>query len=197
MKEAITPNASQHPFSDTGVQTSLQMKTADGLYINIHEAALIDYSCMHLNLDDKNLVFESWLTPDAKGDKGYLQAPCTSPWRTIMVSDDARDILASNLILNLNEPCKIEDTSWIKPVKCGLTPSTCRQCNSTTSTTRRPSPTDCMVPTTTMYAVISTSLPSMASIRFWLRVGTLVGKTGSVSQRTMCLTSRHLILTST
>ena len=117
MKEAITPNASQHPFSDTGVQTSLQMKTDDGLYINIHEAALIDYSCMHLNLDDKNLVFESWLTPDAKGDKGYLQAPCTSPWRTIMVSDDARDILASNLILNLNEPCKIEDTSWIKPVK--------------------------------------------------------------------------------
>ena len=117
MKEAITPNASQHPFSDTGVQTSLQMKTADGLYINIHEAALIDYSCMHLNLDDKTLVFESWLTPDAKGDKGYLQAPCTSPWRTVMVSDDARDILASNLILNLNEPCKIEDTSWIKPVK--------------------------------------------------------------------------------
>ena len=117
MKEAITPNASQHPFSDTGVQTSLQMKTADGLYINIHEAALIDYSCMHLNLDDKNMVFESWLTPDAKGDKGYLQAPCTSPWRTVMVSDDARDILASNLILNLNEPCKLEDTSWIKPVK--------------------------------------------------------------------------------
>ena len=93
------------------------MKTADGLYINIHEAALIDYSCMHLNLDDKTMVFESWLTPDAKGDKGYLQAPCTSPWRTVMVSDDARDILASNLILNLNEPCKIEDTSWIKPVK--------------------------------------------------------------------------------
>ena len=117
MREAITPNASQHPFSETGVQTSLQMKTDDGLYINIHEAALIDYSCMHLNLDDKTMVFESWLTPDAKGDKGYLQAPCTSPWRTVMVSDDARDILASNLILNLNEPCKIEDTSWIKPVK--------------------------------------------------------------------------------
>ena len=117
MREAITPNASQHPFSETGVQTSLQMKSQDGLYINIHEAALIDYSCMHLNLDDKNMVFESWLTPDAKGDKGYLQAPCTSPWRTVMVSDDARDILASNLILNLNEPCKIEDTSWIKPVK--------------------------------------------------------------------------------
>ena len=117
MREAITPNASQTPFSETGVQTSLQMKTADGLYINIHEAALVDYSCMHLNLDDKNMVFESWLTPDAQGNKGHLQAPCVSPWRTVMVSDDARDILASNLILNLNEPCKIEDTSWIKPVK--------------------------------------------------------------------------------
>ncbi len=114
---AITPNASQTPFSDTGVQTSLQMKTDDGLYINIHEAALVDYSCMHLNLDDEHMVLESWLTPDAKGDKGYLQAPCTSPWRTVMVSDDARDILSSNLILNLNEPCKLEDTSWIKPVK--------------------------------------------------------------------------------
>ena len=117
MKGAISPNASQTPFSDTGVQTSLQMKTDDGLYINIHEAALIDYSCMHLNLDDKTMIFESWLTPDAKGDKGYLQAPCVSPWRTVMVSNDARDILASNLILNLNEPCKIEDTSWIKPTK--------------------------------------------------------------------------------
>lgn len=117
MRQAITPNASQTPFSETGVQTSLQMKTDEGLYINIHEAALVDYSCMHLNLDDKNLVFESWLTPDAQGKKGYLQAPCVSPWRTIMVSDDARDILASNLILNLNEPCKLEDTSWIKPVK--------------------------------------------------------------------------------
>ncbi len=117
MREAVTPNASQTPFSVTGVQTSLQMKTADGLYINIHEAALIDYSCMHLNLDDKNLVFESWLTPDAQGKKGYLQAPCTSPWRTVMVSNDARDILSSNLILNLNEPCQLEDTSWIKPVK--------------------------------------------------------------------------------
>ncbi len=117
MKEAITPNASQTPFSDTGVQTALQMKTADGLYINIHEAALIDYSCMHLNLDDKNMVFESWLTPDAQGNMAHMQTPCQTPWRTVMVSDDARDILASNLILNLNEPCKIEDTSWIKPVK--------------------------------------------------------------------------------
>lgn len=114
---AVTSNASQTVFSQTGVQTSLQMKTAEGLYINLHEAALVNYSCMHLNLDDKNLVFESWLTPDAEGFKGRLQAPCHSPWRTIMVSDDARDILSSHLILNLNEPCKIEDTSWIKPVK--------------------------------------------------------------------------------
>ena len=117
MKGAITPNSSQTPFSPTGVQTSLQMKTADGLYINLHEAALVDYSCMHLNLDDKNFVFESWLTPDAVGDKGYLQAPCTSPWRTVIVSDDARDILASKITLNLNEPCAYEDVSWIKPVK--------------------------------------------------------------------------------
>jgi alpha-glucosidase len=117
MKQAITPNSSQTPFSPTGVQTALMMKTADGLYINLHEAALIDYSCMHLNLDDKNMVFESWLTPDVNGDKGYMQTPCQSPWRTIIVSDDARKILASRITLNLNEPCKIEDTSWIKPVK--------------------------------------------------------------------------------
>lgn len=117
LPNAVTSNASQTVFSPTGVQTSLQMKTDEGLYINLHEAALVDYSCMHLNLDDKNLVFESWLTPDADGFKGRLQAPCHSPWRTVMVSDDARDILSSHLILNLNEPCKIEDTSWIKPVK--------------------------------------------------------------------------------
>ncbi len=117
MEGAITPNSSQTPFSPTGVQTALQMKTADGLYINLHEAALVDYSCMHLNLDDKNLVFESWLTPDAQGNKGYLQAPCTSPWRTVIVSDDARDILASRITLNLNEPCAYDDVSWIKPVK--------------------------------------------------------------------------------
>jgi len=117
MKKAITPNASQTPFSPTGVQTSLMMKTKEGLYINIHEAALINYACMHLNLNDKDFVFESWLTPDANGDKGNMQAPAQTPWRTIMVSDDARDILASALTLNLNEPCKIEDTSWIKPMK--------------------------------------------------------------------------------
>ncbi|MDR2466912.1 MAG: glycoside hydrolase family 97 protein [Prevotellaceae bacterium] len=117
MSKAITPNSSQTPFSATGVQTSLQMKTADGIYINLHEAALVDYSCMHLNLDDKNFVFESHLTPDADGSKGHLQAPCHSPWRTVIVSDDARDILASRITLNLNEPCKIADVSWIKPVK--------------------------------------------------------------------------------
>jgi hypothetical protein len=116
-EKAKTDNLSQTTFSSTGVQTSLMLKTADGLYINLHEAALINYSCMHLNLDDKNMVFESWLTPDEKGDKGYIQAPAHSPWRTIIVSDDAREILASKMTLNLNDPCKIEDTSWIKPVK--------------------------------------------------------------------------------
>ena len=115
--KAVTGNASQEQFSKTGVQTALMMKTDKGLYINLHEAALVNYSCMSLDLDDKNLVFQSHLTPDAVGDKGYLQAPTHSPWRTIMVSDDARDILASKLTLNLNEPCAIEDTSWIKPVK--------------------------------------------------------------------------------
>jgi hypothetical protein len=117
MKQAITPNVSQTPFSDTGVQTALMLKTDDGLYINLHEAALIEYSCMHLDLNDTTFVFESHLTPDAQGRKGYLQAPCVSPWRTIIVSDDARNILLSRITLNLNEPCKLEDTSWIKPVK--------------------------------------------------------------------------------
>lgn len=114
---ALTDNASQTQFSKTGVQTALMMKTTDGLYINLHEAALIDYACMHLELDDKNLVFTSHLTPDAKGDKGYIQTPFNTPWRTIIASYDARDILASRMTYNLNEPCKIEDTSWIKPVK--------------------------------------------------------------------------------
>lgn len=117
LAKSVTNNLSQTSFSPTGVQTSLMMKTADGIYINLHEAALINYSCMHLNLDDKNMVFQSWLTPDAKGDKGYMQAPCNTPWRTVIVSDDARDILASKITYNLNEPCKIANTSWIKPVK--------------------------------------------------------------------------------
>ena len=117
MKSAITPNASQTPFSETGVQTALMLKTDQGLYINLHEAALIGYSCMHLDLDDKNMVFESHLTPDAQGNKGYLQTPFETPWRTIIVSDRAAGILESNITLNLNEPTKYEDTSWIKPVK--------------------------------------------------------------------------------
>ena len=117
MQQAITPNSSQTPFSPTGVQTALQLKSDDGLYINIHEAALVDYPCMHLDLDDVHMVFTSHLTPDAQGWKGYMQTPCHTPWRTVMVTDDAREILASRLILNLNEPCAIEDTSWIKPVK--------------------------------------------------------------------------------
>ena len=116
-KGAVTGNASQTSFSNTAVQTSLMLKTAEGLYINLHEAALYNYGAMHLNLDEKNWVFESWITPNANGDKGNLQAPCTTPWRTIMVSDDARDILASKMTLNLNEPSKISDVSWIKPVK--------------------------------------------------------------------------------
>ena len=117
MKAAITPNSSQTPFSPTGVQTALMMKSDDGLYINLHEAALVDYACMSLELDDKSMTFRSWLTPDAQGKKGYMQTPCRSPWRTIMVSDDAREILASKLTLNLNEPCALQDVSWIKPVK--------------------------------------------------------------------------------
>lgn len=119
--EAWTDNSSRTQFSKTGVQTALQLKTDDGLYINIHEAACINYPTMHLNLDDKNMVFTSWLTPDATGMKGFVQTPFNTPWRTVIVSDDARDILASNITLNLNEPCALDDTSWIKPVKyCGV-----------------------------------------------------------------------------
>ncbi|MCS5490224.1 glycoside hydrolase family 97 protein [Algoriphagus limi] len=117
MEIAITPNASQTPFSKTGVQTALMMKSESGLYINIHEAALIDYPAMHLELDDERMVFVSHLTPDSQGDKGYLVTPAETPWRTVIVSDDAREILASRITYNLNEPSKIEDTSWIKPMK--------------------------------------------------------------------------------
>lgn len=117
LRGAISENLSQTIFSDTGVQTSLQMKTADGLYINIHEAALVNYPAMHLLLDDNRLIFKSHLTPDPNGDAAYLQTPCSTPWRTVIVSDDARDILASRITLNLNEPCRIDDTSWIKPCK--------------------------------------------------------------------------------
>ena len=117
MPQAVIKNVCQTPFSPTGVQTSLMMKSQDGLYINLHEAALVNYPCMHLNLDDKKFIFLSHLTPDAQGNKGHLYTPYHTPWRTVMVSDDARDILASRLILNLNDPCALTDTSWIKPVK--------------------------------------------------------------------------------
>ena len=117
LTKAVTDNLSQTTFSTTGVQTSLMLKTADGIYMNLHEAALVNYPAMHLNLDDKQMVFTSWLTPDAQGKKGYLQTPLNSPWRTIMITDDARKVLASNLILNLNDPCALSDTSWIHPVK--------------------------------------------------------------------------------
>lgn len=110
-------NASQQTFSPTGVQTALQMKTDDGLYINIHEAAVVDYPTTNLNLDDKTMTFSTWLTPDAEGWKGRVQTPARSPWRTVMVVDDARKALASRLILNLNDPCALEDVSWIHPVK--------------------------------------------------------------------------------
>lgn len=117
MEGSVTENISQTSFSPTGVQTSLMMKTDDGLYINLHEAALINYPVMHLNLDDSSMTFESWLTPDVNGDKAYLIAPTTTPWRTVIVSNDARDIPSSKLTYNLNEPSKIEDTEWIKPMK--------------------------------------------------------------------------------
>ena len=104
-------------FSPTGVQTALQMKTADGLYINIHEAAVLDYPTTNLDLDDKNFVFRTWLCPDATGYKGRLQAPCHTPWRSVMVCTKATDVLASRLILNLNDPCVLDDVSWIHPVK--------------------------------------------------------------------------------
>jgi len=110
-------NASQTEISLTSVQTALQMKTGDGLYINIHEAEVLDYPTTNLDLDDRTMVFRTWLTPDAEGVKGRLQAPCVSPWRTVMVCDKATDVLASRLILNLNEPCALEDVSWIHPVK--------------------------------------------------------------------------------
>lgn len=117
MDKAVTPNVSQMPFSETGVQTALMMKSKDGIYINLHEAALTEYSAMHLELDDKNMVFTSHLTPDAIGNKAYMQTPTQTPWRTVIASEKAGDILLSNITLNLNEPVAYEDVSWIKPVK--------------------------------------------------------------------------------
>ena len=110
-------NLSTTNFATTGVQTPVLFKTNSGKWLNIHEAALIDYSCMHLNLDERTMTFTSWLTPDIDGTKGHIQTDAVSPWRVIMVGEKAQDILASRIVLNLNEPCKIEDTSWIKPMK--------------------------------------------------------------------------------
>ena len=117
MKRAISENASSTPIGPTTVQTALQMRTDDGLYLNLHEAACTDYPTMHLTYQENNNTFVSHLTPDARGDKGYLQTPTVSPWRTVIVGRKATDILASRITLNLNEPSKIEDTSWIHPVR--------------------------------------------------------------------------------
>lgn len=185
------------------------MKTDDGLYINLHEAALVDYSCMHLNLDDKHLVFESWLTPDAQGNKGHLQTPCHSPWRTVMVSDDARDMLASNLILNLNDPCAYDDTSWIKPVKYvgvwwemiagpkewSYTNAPSVRINSLDYTS-----VDCHGKHAANNENVKNTLillPTTVLIRYWSRAGMSAGKTGSDTRKTMYLISRHLIPIST
>lgn len=117
MEKAITPNASQTPMKVPGVQTALMLKTDDGLYINLHEAALVEYPCMHLEIDAENFTFKSHLTPDAIGNKGYMQTPRTTPWRTVIAGDKAADILLSHITLNLNEPCAYDDVSWIKPIK--------------------------------------------------------------------------------
>ena len=123
MEKAIAPNSSQTPAGPTTVQTALQLRTDDGLYINLHEAACINYSTMHLTYNDNPSdkdgyrKFVSHLTPDAQGNKGHIQTPSVSPWRTIIVGESGKDILASRMTLNLNEPCKLEDTSWIRPTK--------------------------------------------------------------------------------
>lgn len=111
------PLAAKAPSKNLAVQTPLMLKSDNGLYINIHEAALVDYPAMHLNVDDKNYKLSTHLTRNKNGEKAYMQTQMKTPWRTIVVSDDARNILASKLILNLNDPNKIEDTSWIKPIK--------------------------------------------------------------------------------
>lgn len=117
MQAAISPNASQTPINDHTIQTALMLKTDDGIYINLHEAALVEYPCMHLELDAKTKVFTSLLTPDVLGNKGYMQAPRHTPWRTIIAGNEAKDMLLSHMTLNLNEPNALGDTSWIKPVK--------------------------------------------------------------------------------
>ena len=114
---AVCGNSSQNLFSTSGVQTSLLMRTDSGLYVSIHEAALVNYPCMHLDVDEKTHTLTSFLTPDAQGWKGYMQTPCNTPWRTVQITESATKMLASRLVLNLNEPCAYEDVSWIHPVK--------------------------------------------------------------------------------
>lgn len=114
---AVCGNMSQTPFALNGVQTSFLMRTDDSLYINIHEAALTDYPCMHLTVDPESFVLTSHLTPDAQGWKGYMQTPCHTPWRTVQVTDSPEKMLSSRLVLNLNEPCAYDDVSWIRPMK--------------------------------------------------------------------------------
>ncbi len=202
-------NLSQTGFSDTGVQTALQMKTAEGIYINLHEAALINYGAMHLNLDDHDFIFQSWITPDANGAKGYLQTPCTIPWRTIIVSDDARDILASNITLNLNEPSKIDDTSWIKPMKyVGVWWEMITGKSDWSYTHDLPSihigVTDYSVvkphgrhgATTDNVKDISTLRQSMGWMVYWWKGGTLAGRIGSVIQKILFSIFKRPILIS-
>ena len=198
-------------FSRTGVQTALQMRTDDGLYINIHEAATLDFPTMHLNLGD-NYTFRAWLCPDAAGYKGRMQAPCHTPWRSIMVCDKATDALRSRLILNLNEPCALEDVSWIHPVKymgvwwemisgkstwsytndfpsVKLNPEPGTQTIKQSPILPMPNPTATTVPTTPTCAATSTSPPSTVSTRFSSRAGTSAGKTGTASRKTLSSTS--------
>lgn len=115
--KALCGNDSQTPYSRNAVQTSLQLRTDEGLYINLHEAALVNFPCMHLDLNPKTFTFKSHLTPDAQGYRGRVQTPFSTPWRTVQVAPSATAQLASRLILNLNEPCAYEDVSWIQPVK--------------------------------------------------------------------------------
>lgn len=115
--DQLLPNPWHFPYSVNAVQTSLQMKSDDGVYVNLHEAALVDYSCMNLELEPGTLTFKASLVPDATGGKGTIQTPAKSPWRTVQVTDDACRQLESRLVLNLNEPCALDDVSWIHPVK--------------------------------------------------------------------------------
>lgn len=176
---------------DLIVQTPLMLKGSNGLYINIHEAALVDYAAMELNVNDKSFCLTACLVPDKNGDKGFLQTPCFSPWRTVVVSDDARNILASKLILNLNEPCRYADTSWIKPMKYigvwwEMFIGTGKDWAYSSYNRAKPGVTDYSKLTpngrhaanTDNVKDILTLLPNMVLTPYWWRDGTKVGKTG-------------------